>query len=273
MAAAKKLYRSDDSVIAGVCAGLAEYLDVDSAVVRILSVLLLAASGGLAGVLYLIMWLILPPPVVATPGTIPASASADGYQHQRPRQESGYVYAQQPPYAQSGQDSAATEGPSGWAKFGVAVGSVFLAIGIAGLVASVVDGVSWWQLWPAVLILFGIVTIFASSPRVSLAWRISRGLALLAVGVVLLACSTGVLAWSSISLALGQLWPAIFILIGFAIVGAALHNGVLAPAFALCVVLVCVVVVTIYAVPGPLNEVLLEMPFMDIRMLDVNPWR
>lgn len=58
MAAKKLRLSSTDKVLAGVCGGLAEYLDVDVNVVRII-VLLSAVCGsfGLWG--YLITWLIL----------------------------------------------------------------------------------------------------------------------------------------------------------------------------------------------------------------------
>ena len=35
MSNGKKIYRSNDRVIAGVCGGLAEYLDVDATIVRL----------------------------------------------------------------------------------------------------------------------------------------------------------------------------------------------------------------------------------------------
>ena len=56
----KKLYRSqDDRMISGICAGIAEYFDIDPALVRLLWVLLSVAGG--AGVLaYLIAHLIVP---------------------------------------------------------------------------------------------------------------------------------------------------------------------------------------------------------------------
>jgi len=56
----KKIFRStEDSIIAGVCGGVAEYFQIDSSLVRIIFVLL--AFGGGSGVLiYIIMWLIIP---------------------------------------------------------------------------------------------------------------------------------------------------------------------------------------------------------------------
>ena len=56
----KRLVRNvQDKKIAGVCAGLADYLDIDATLVRGLQILftLLGGSGILA---YLILWLIMP---------------------------------------------------------------------------------------------------------------------------------------------------------------------------------------------------------------------
>ncbi len=55
----KKLYRSrTDSMIAGVCGGLAEYFDIDASLVRVGAVLLTLAWG--SGILaYVILWLIV----------------------------------------------------------------------------------------------------------------------------------------------------------------------------------------------------------------------
>ena len=56
----KKLRRSNDKMIAGVCAGLAHYFDLDPTVIRIVYVLL-SSFTAFAGVLvYLILWLIMP---------------------------------------------------------------------------------------------------------------------------------------------------------------------------------------------------------------------
>ncbi len=56
----KKLYRSrTDSMIAGVCGGLAEYFDIDTSLVRVGAVLFTLAWG--SGILaYVILWLIVP---------------------------------------------------------------------------------------------------------------------------------------------------------------------------------------------------------------------
>lgn len=49
-------------MIAGVCGGIAEYLDVDPTVVRLIWVVLSIVPGGVVGgvVLYLLAWIIIP---------------------------------------------------------------------------------------------------------------------------------------------------------------------------------------------------------------------
>jgi phage shock protein PspC (stress-responsive transcriptional regulator) len=57
----KRLYRSQTNrKIAGVCAGIAEYFNIDPTIVRVIAVLLLL-PGGLPGLIpYLILWVVIP---------------------------------------------------------------------------------------------------------------------------------------------------------------------------------------------------------------------
>jgi phage shock protein PspC (stress-responsive transcriptional regulator) len=52
---------SREKRIGGVCAGIAQYLDVDVTLIRILSVIGLIFSAGTALIAYVIAWIILPP--------------------------------------------------------------------------------------------------------------------------------------------------------------------------------------------------------------------
>ena len=59
--AEKKLTRSVDRKVAGVCGGIAEYFGVDPTVIRIAYVILTFFSAGFPGlVLYLILMLLMP---------------------------------------------------------------------------------------------------------------------------------------------------------------------------------------------------------------------
>ena len=68
----RRLMRSStDKKIAGVCAGIADYFDLDPTVIRIvwLLLLLMAGTGGLA---YIICWIVLPE---APPAMTPTAAT------------------------------------------------------------------------------------------------------------------------------------------------------------------------------------------------------
>lgn len=57
----KKLTRSRDKVLGGVCAGLAEYFGWDPSIVRIAYVLISIISAGFPGLLvYILLWIVMP---------------------------------------------------------------------------------------------------------------------------------------------------------------------------------------------------------------------
>ena len=55
----KRLTRSKEKKIGGVCAGLANYFDMDPTIMRVLFVVIFFA-GGASLLAYLIMWIIVP---------------------------------------------------------------------------------------------------------------------------------------------------------------------------------------------------------------------
>ncbi len=57
----KRLYRSDNKMLCGVCAGIAEYFNIDPTIVRVGYLALSIFSAGFPGlVLYLILLLVMP---------------------------------------------------------------------------------------------------------------------------------------------------------------------------------------------------------------------
>ena len=59
--AVRRLMRSrTDRTCAGVCGGLAEYIDWDPTIVRLLWILALFLSGGMALFAYLVFWIVMP---------------------------------------------------------------------------------------------------------------------------------------------------------------------------------------------------------------------
>jgi len=55
----KRLTRSNDKIIAGVCGGFAEYFGWDPTLVRV-AYLLLVILGGTGILLYILFWIIMP---------------------------------------------------------------------------------------------------------------------------------------------------------------------------------------------------------------------
>ena len=59
----RKLTRSKDKMIAGVCGGIAEYFQIDPTLVRVLYVLVSILSAAFPGILaYIILMFVMPPP-------------------------------------------------------------------------------------------------------------------------------------------------------------------------------------------------------------------
>ena len=55
----KKLYRSNNKMICGVCAGLAEYINVDPTIIRLLWVVL-SLTAGFGIIAYIIAAIVIP---------------------------------------------------------------------------------------------------------------------------------------------------------------------------------------------------------------------
>lgn len=68
MDSARLVRKTSEQMVAGVCAGLADYLKMDVTLVRLFFFLLLFAEG-IGAVLYVVMWVVIPAEGVAEPRT------------------------------------------------------------------------------------------------------------------------------------------------------------------------------------------------------------
>lgn len=306
MVEANRLCRSDDEIVAGVCAGVAECLDIDPVAARILAVLLTVCTAGLAAVAYVVMWLVLPkrmetPAPISCAVYIPSvQPVAQGASRGRLRRDrgaapvppAGFVVDEggcrpvsavsapaspSAPVAVAAAPSAASDEPceqcgmAGWSRLCVWAGSAILAADAVLLFDVLIDGVSWWNLWPIVCVLAGLVLMFVPSRKGSYVRRFSCGLAAVGVGAVMLLMSIGVLAPVSAVYAVSKLWPIFLVMAGLVVMNISLHDQMFDFGVALCVVVVCVATCTAFAIPGPVEYVTVNMPFGS-RVLDVNPW-
>ena len=56
----KRLYKSENKMICGVCAGIAEYFNIDPTLVRLITVFLLFAGVGSGLISYIVAAVIIP---------------------------------------------------------------------------------------------------------------------------------------------------------------------------------------------------------------------
>jgi len=175
----RRLYRSRDRMLAGVAGGMAEYLEMDPTIVRILWILVGIFSGGLALIAYVIMALVVPPaPVWANPGVAgpyAASAAGPGAWTAAPGYGSGYGPGTPPAPGAAPQwdpswaaraaaeDEARRQSRGRGLGFGVIVGVVLIIFGAFALVDVVLPAWSGAALfWPALLIALGAAFLVGS---------------------------------------------------------------------------------------------------------------
>ena len=283
-----RLHRFDDEVIAGVCAGVAECFDLDPIAARILAVLLAVCTGGLAVVAYAVMWLVLPkqmevPAPIACAAYVPAAEPVPaGFPRKRrgsaPVPPAGFVVDDgcckpAPVAAPVGRPEEPCErcGMSGWSRLCVWLGSGLLAVDAALLFDYLVEGIVWWQLWPVLCLVSGLVLMVVPSKKGSFARRFSCGLVVVAASVVMLFISIGILDSVSVLYAMAKLWPIALIMAGLVVMNVSFHDQMFDFGLALCVIVACVAMCTVFAIPGPLEQVAVNLPFGP-RIYHINPW-
>jgi len=143
----RRLYRSHtESVLGGVAGGVAEYLDTDPAIVRVLWALLALITGGVFFVLYIVMWIVVPygpesGEVAAGDATAPGSAGSTWNAQPHPR-------------------SARRSGSGSWV-----FGLVLIALGVYLLAREYFPDIYVDRLWPLGLVLAGVVLLFGALRR------------------------------------------------------------------------------------------------------------
>lgn len=351
----RQLYRSRDALIAGVCAGVADYFGADPLAVRILAVALAVASAGSLAVAYLVLWAIIPkapkavkpvevqpkevhsetfgsldylraqgegkrggrecmercsasfgsmahvpppPPAalaaqVIANGTAPVSYSGPLAQPAAPGVglDGGTVVAAGasdpaapvPPTAPAASAPSAAPAspapavppaapiprkaedvavPSATSVYALLSGGCLLLFaGLSAAMSSCVEGVRWWQCWPLLLVIIGIV-------RMSIPGRVGvrmldfvLGLAVFCLGVVLLFASLGIISWGSLAVIGFALWPLFVLCTALIGVGALRKAPGLVLAAGLLFLACCIAGVAIFAEPGSLHELVVTAPY------------
>ena len=146
----RRLYRSrTDTVIGGVAAGLADYLNADPALVRIVWAFLVVITGGAALVAYIVAWIIVPeepdaPLATAEPTTDPVT---------------GEVVAPAP------APGPLAPAPRAGMSAGVVIGLGLVLIGGWFLVREFLPPIDWSLVWPLILVGIGAIVLFSTMRR------------------------------------------------------------------------------------------------------------
>ena len=156
---AKRLYRSrQDCMIAGVCGGLAEYLDVDPSLVRLV-VILTVFLGGVGLLLYFVAWLIVPENSEQSPN--PAfkknqKLKDDVIQELRRTGSS---------FGDKLEDSIEELEGRPERRSMVFLGLALIALGTAFLFRHLIPWLELQELWPVLLIVIGVLLLFGAARR------------------------------------------------------------------------------------------------------------
>lgn len=137
----KKLERSrTNRVIAGVCAGLADYFKIDVALMRVLFVVA-TICGSFGFWMYIILWIVVPEEYVLGPGNINDNSNGDTIDI-TPNEEKN--------------DRKSVNGA-------MIASLILIFIGLVALVDNFTP-IAWvWKLWPVPLIIIGVVLLINST--------------------------------------------------------------------------------------------------------------
>lgn len=245
------LYRSRDSLIGGVCAGIARYFDMDALVVRILAVILLIVTFGLAFFVYMVLWVYIPrAPEVTTPYEVSFEDVASVV--------NGPVEFLPDPDGSSEDEWIAmpVRGLPMGVRLAMVAGLLLLYFVLSFLLASSVEGIQWWQLWPILLLIIGIffIVIPIRSER-QMAWH-AGGVIVAIAGVALMPMSVAVNSWDSLPYSLELLWPILLLACGLFVVGVVRNIKAFILSGTVCFVIFCLAGSVLCALPGSMGNAL-----------------
>ena len=257
----KRLYKSSNVVIGGVCGGIADYFDADPTLVRIIAVALLIVGCGIPAIVYVAFLLILPPDPAAAQGYVDARAEATTPSSQKNGFEAegstvGWARAEavadQPPPPDSASRvtansyqipvdapaageaaaSSTTRPPHSVvdsvrnnSPLVLVVGALLIGVGVITLLSNFVH-ISLWRFWPVVLVVVGVVCLFTPSSK---GWSLARAgnsIVLIAVGLALLAWMFQIIQTRVFIAAFLDLWPILLVVLGLSIIGGARKSSI-----------------------------------------------
>lgn len=161
---ARKLYRSrDDQMLGGVCAGIADYFEMDASIVRMLAVVLAVVGNAAVVIAYIVMWVVVPETPLDHVSTEPSAAPVAVPDSPTPvvSAAAAAAPASTTPVESPASTPVMTAAPStqlseqvqGGIRSGVVwFGVILIVFGALLLVDLVYPDLSIWGFWPATLL-------------------------------------------------------------------------------------------------------------------------
>jgi len=132
----RRLHRSrTDTIVGGVAAGLASYLNTDPALVRIAWAILVPVTAGAALVAYVVAWIVVP----EAPETVGDISTAAQGPNSEPARSDG--------------------------RAGIVVGVGLVLIGLWFLLREYLPDFDWSLVWPLVIVGIGVLILVSSMRR------------------------------------------------------------------------------------------------------------
>ena len=148
----RRLYRSrTDSILGGVAAGLAEYLNTDPALIRIAWAILVPLTGGAAFLAYIVGWVVIPEVPAGTPADA-ASVVDTGVDPELAD-------------ANRAEGPVVTSRPEGDNRAGIWIGLALVLLGVWFLAREYLPAFDWGLIWPVILVGIGVLILVNAGRR------------------------------------------------------------------------------------------------------------
>lgn len=145
-------------MIAGVCAGLADYFAIDPVIVRVIFVLL-AIGHGLGIFVYIVLWLLVPekPLDISEEGEIPPVSKPKVTE----KQEKAIPHREKVPMDEATRKMWQDRRE----RSSITAGLLLVALGAIFLIQNFDPALGIDRLWPALLLAFGLGMVWKSSHK------------------------------------------------------------------------------------------------------------
>jgi phage shock protein PspC (stress-responsive transcriptional regulator) len=139
----RALTRSRNSIIGGVAAGVAEWINADPALIRIAWALLVPITGGAALLAYIVAWVVIP--------EAPAASAAPAIEGE--------------PGTEGGPPAPAASKPIDQGRTQLLLGGALVLVGLWFLVREYLPDIDWGFVWPVALVAAGIAILVSATRR------------------------------------------------------------------------------------------------------------